>query len=369
MKRTLLLLGLCLILAIAASAQKLPKPTQLAAILSPEQQKALSIGTGLHDAKKFKEAIAIYDAILKESPDATVALYEKALSQYASGDLKAAMDTAYAGAKYKCEELAMFYSIIANCLDDVGKSNEAIGIYRQAESIFKGDVGMKPHLSSVYFNLGITYMRLKKPAEAKTEFKNSIEANPLYPSPHYMLSRVFASTNFKFPSVLAASRFVPMGFNTERGHDAARVITAAFRPPTKDAKGNITINLDINSLSLGSSKEEGDFGSLEVLAGISGVSKTDKEDQRTTSEVFADSIRTFTDFLIKEKKLRKTFVGTYYIPYFEEMNRLGYIEAFAYVVSALNGDRTAEAWLSANKEKVNEYIAWGRSYTPSEKKK
>ncbi|MBK9767183.1 MAG: hypothetical protein IPP63_09275 [Chloracidobacterium sp.] len=70
------------------------------------------------------------------------------------------------GAKYKSDELAMFYSIMANCLDDVGKSDDALKIYREAESMFKGDIGMARHLASVYYNIGVTLVRqrnMRKP--------------------------------------------------------------------------------------------------------------------------------------------------------------------------------------------------------------
>ena len=96
-------LALC-ILAAAAAAQKLPKPTQLPSPLTTEESKTLNAGIVHHDAKRYDEAIAQYDKILSGNADATIAIYEKALSLYAKGDRDKAMEAAYLGAKYKSDD-------------------------------------------------------------------------------------------------------------------------------------------------------------------------------------------------------------------------------------------------------------------------
>ena len=87
MKKHLLLLTVILLaVTTLAFAQKLPKPTQLPNSLTDAQQKLLNDGIKLHDAKQYDSAIAVYDKILAENPDATQVIYEKSLSQYTKGD-------------------------------------------------------------------------------------------------------------------------------------------------------------------------------------------------------------------------------------------------------------------------------------------
>ena len=225
-------LVLCILVA-AAAAQKLPKPTQLPSPLSAEESKTLNAGIVHHDAKRYDEAIAQYDKILSGNADATIALYEKALSLYAKGDRDKAMEVAYIGAKYKSDELAMFYSIMANCLDDVGKSEEALKVYREAESMLKSDIGMARHLSSVYFNIGVTYVRQKKYNEARAELKKAVETNFGYASPHYLLSVVYQGTKYKIPAFAAAARFLTLEYNSQRSATAANIITEVLKPAEK----------------------------------------------------------------------------------------------------------------------------------------
>ena len=72
----------------------------------------------------------------------------------------AAMETAYRGSKYKSEELPLFYMTMANVIDDVGKPDEAVRIYKDAIKILEDDKSMRPHLSSLQYNLGITLLRI-----------------------------------------------------------------------------------------------------------------------------------------------------------------------------------------------------------------
>ena len=174
MKKSLFIPVIIFVFVSAAFGQKIEKPKKFPAPATDSQQKLINDGIALHDAKKYDEAIALYDKVLAENPDSTMALYEKALSLYTKGDKTKAVETAYLGTKYISDQLALFYGTIANALDDSGKADEAIKIYRQAEDMLKGDIGVKHHLASVYYNLGITYFRQRKYTESRSELKKAV---------------------------------------------------------------------------------------------------------------------------------------------------------------------------------------------------
>jgi tetratricopeptide (TPR) repeat protein len=315
-----------------ASAQKLPKPTQLPNSLTADQQTVLQSGIRFHDAGKFDEAVAMYDKILAENPDATIVIYEKALSLYAKGDKEKRWRPAYSGAKYKSDELALFYSVMANCLDDVGKGAEAIQIYRQAEDMLKSDIGMKAHLASVYYNLGVTYARQNKSLEARTELKKAVQTNYAYASPHYLLSVVFNESKYKVPAFAAAARFVSLEYNTQRGKSAANIVANTLKAAAKNPNtGNINIILDMNA-----PKDEGDFAMYEMFLGTLTMAKDEKA-KKSENELFVDGVGTLIGLLAEDRKLGSTFVGKNYIPFLVEMKKNGYVEPFGYMVLYISG--------------------------------
>ena len=77
--------------------QKIEKPTLTAKPLTDHQRSLIEEGVGLHKQKKFDTAILKYELVLSENPDATVAMYEKALSLYTKGEKEKAIETAVLG--------------------------------------------------------------------------------------------------------------------------------------------------------------------------------------------------------------------------------------------------------------------------------
>lgn len=350
---------LCLFV-VSAAAQKLPNPTQLPVVATPEQEKLIFQGNELHDAKKYDEALVIYDKLLAEMPDLTAALYEKSLTLYAKGDKTKAMETAYLGAKYKSEQLPLFYSIMANCLDDAGKPDEALNIYRQAETILKAEVGTQRHLASVYYNIGLTYVRQKKYTEARAELKKAIENNGSYASPHYLLSVVYSGTKYQVPAFLAAIRFISLELNTARSQDAAGVIRDVLKPAPKDPKtGNINI-----FVNMGGPKDEGDYTMYELFLGTLTTPKDDKEKKMTEDEMFVSGLDGLIDIITEDKNLKNTFVGKQYVPFVAELKQKGYAEILGYTVLYLSGKADAMKWLEAHDAKFGEFVAWTKAYQP-----
>lgn len=360
MKRPVIAILSLLLFALCSYAQKLPKPTLLGSAPNATQQEQIRKASELHDNKKFDEAIAIYDKLLAEAPDLTLALYEKSFSLYAKGEKEKAMQLAYEGAKYKSDELPMMYMMIANGLDDAGKDDEAVRIYRQAEDILKMDVNTQRYLAAIYYNLGVTYLRQKKDKEARVELKKAVENDFAYASPHVMLANIFSRTRYRIPAFLAAGRFLSIEVNTDRSGTAAAIIRDVFRAPAKDAKsGNITINLDLSAPT-----DEGDFGMYDLLVGVSGAAgKEDKK--KSDNDIFVDGIDSMISMLADDKKLAGTFVGKTYIPFYAEMKRKGYTEVFGHVVLYISGTETAKAWLESHDAKLGEFLAWAKNYRPA----
>lgn len=360
MRKTLIVVTIILSLSAFASAQKLPKPKQMPGSLSDQQEKAVQEGVVLHDAKKYDEAIAKFESVLKETPDATLPLYELGLSQYSKGDCKRSKETALRGAQYISDQLPLFYGLIANCLDDEGKSEAAIKLYRDAEDILKSYPSLRNHLSSIYYNLGVTFVRLKKYNDARTELKRAVEADFGYASPHYLLSQVYSATKYKIPAFLAAARLISLDFRSQRTANSAALLAGVLKPAAKNPKtGNIEINLDF-----GAPTDEGDFGMFDLLLGTLTTVRGDDDKNKSDNQLFVDAIGTVIALLTEDKKLGSTFVGKTYIPFMVEMKKKGHVEAFGTMVIYISNRHNAEAekWINQNDGKLSAFLSWAKDY-------
>ena len=369
MKKYSGLFVLLVLFCVSVSAQKITQPTLTPSEPTASQTALIQEGVKLHDAGRYDEAIQKYDQVLKENPDCTMALYEKALSYYQKKDFAKFTDVATQGIKYKSNELPQFYEMIGSLLDDLGKPQEAIQLYKDAIKILEDKSEYRRSVASIYYNLGVTYMREKQYKEAREVLKKSVESNFAYPSPNYLLAVIFNGTSYKIPAIFAAARLITLEIQTQRSQNAAKIFLEAIKGnATKSANGDTNI-----ILNLGAPTDEGDFGAAGLLLSISDVADNAKEKNgaeknkkpQTEEEKFVDKIDSLISFVGADKEIKKTFVGRTYAPFMLELKARGYLKIFGYLVLQQSGNQTAEKWLIENSEKTVEFINWARTYQPA----
>ena len=357
MKKYLWLWLFIISFCISATAQKLGKPDLTPTAPTAEQKLLIQAGTKLHDQKNYGEAIRLYQQVLKENPDCDLALYEMALSYYYQRDFPNALETAYKLVHYKGNTGVLGFGLLANIVDDEGKSKEAIQIYQSAIKALESDSNYKSYVSTLYFNLGVTYIRQKQPKEAREALKAAVSSDFEYASPHYTLSEVFYASKYRIPALLAAGRFLTLETNSFKSERAAAIFLEILKAPKKDDKGNIQIFLDLNA-----PKDEGDFGALDLILGTLTTIKGKEDKNKSEMEMFADAVDTITGILTENKKLASTFIGKTYLPFMTEMKKRGFIKHFAYLILQQNGSKEAEKWLIADADKTAEFINWAKNY-------
>jgi tetratricopeptide (TPR) repeat protein len=346
-------------LAVFVPAQRLGKPTLTASKPTETQEKTLREGVVLHDAKKYDEAIAKYRSILADNPDCARAMYELAFSLDQKGDKREAIEVAYKGTKYISDDLALFYAFIANNLDDLGKSDDAIKIYRDGLKALEGDKQFGSYRSSLFFNLGVTYLKQKNYKDAREALKSAVENNFAYASPHYLLAVVFEGTKYKVPALLAAARFISLEFNTARTANSVEIVKRIL-PPAKDpGGGNIKIFLDLNA-----PKDEGDFGMFDLILGTITTVRGDDDKNKSDNQMYIEGLGSIIAMLEEDKKISETFVGKTYVPFMVDMKKKGHLETFGNILLFLQNKKNAQAssWLDDNGPKVKEFLAWAKSY-------
>jgi len=348
----------CLVLSLTVTAQKISKPTLTPTVATAAQKQVINEGIKLHDLKQYDEAIKKYEQVLKENPSNDEALYEMALSYYTKKDSRNAVETAYKLIQYKSNVGLLGYGLIANVLDDSGKPKEALEIYQKAIKQLEGDAEFQSHLSSLYYNVGITYFRQKQYKEAREASKKAVQLNFKYPSPNYLLAVIYQGTKYKVPALLAAARLISLEINTQRARQSAAIFLGILNGAKKDEKtGNINIFLDFDA-----PKDEGDFGMYDLILGTLTTVKSEKDKNKTENEIFAEAVDTVIALLEEDKKLKSTFVGKTYIPYMVEMKKQGFSKTFAYLILQQNGNKEALKWLVENEQQNIKFINWAKNY-------
>jgi tetratricopeptide (TPR) repeat protein len=348
----------CLALALTVSAQKISKPTLTPTAATAAQKQIIEEGIKLHDQKRYDEAIKKYEQVLKENPTNDLALYEMALSYYYKQDARNTVETAYKLVQYKSSTGVLGYGLIANVLDDSGKPKEAIEIYQKAIKQLDGDAEFRPQVSSLYYNLGLTYFRQKQYKEAREAQKKAVQLNFAYPSPNHLLAIIYQGTKYKVPALLAAARLISLEVNTQRTRQSVKIFLDILKSAKKDEKtGNINIFLDFDA-----PKDEGDFAMYELILGTLTTVKDEKDKNKTESEIFAGAVDTFIALLEEDKKLASTFVGKTYIPFMVEMKKKGFSKTFAYLVLQQNDNKEALKWLVENEQQYINFLTWAKSY-------
>lgn len=357
----LILLAFCTFLF----AQKAQKPTLTPKPPTPAQENLIKQGITLHDAKKYDDAIAIYQKVLDENPDCVFAMYEMALSYYNKKDFVKTVEISMQGMKYDSDELPLFYGMVANVWDDKGNPEKAIELYKDGIKILEKVKDSDHHLSSLYYNLGVTLFRQKEGVKAKEAFKKAIEYNYSYASPHYLLSETFSAMRYRVPALLAAARLMSTENFSQRTQRASTIFQDVLTGGAKKGKepNSITIFVDTDE-----PKDEGDFSGLSMIMGLvsAGTDAKDENKNLTEEEKFVEKVESFISFLASDaKKSKSTFVGKNYIPFMLEMKQRGYVKPFAYLVLTNAGNEKAAKWaVGDNVKTVAEFMNWAKNYQP-----
>lgn len=355
-------MAILILSSFAANAQKISKPTLDPAPDTDERKAEIYEGVKLHDAKRYDEAVAKYKSVLAENPDSVTAIYELAMTYYTKGDQRNAMETAVRGSRYKSDSLPLFYGIMASILDDLKKPEEALIIYKDALKILDGDPEFRAHIAGLHFNMGVTYARMKRSADARSELKKAIELDYPSPSAHYVLAEVFYASQYKVPALTAALRFATLEFNTGRSQRAAAIVMLVMSPSEKSEKGDIVINLNLDA-----PKDEGDFGMYDLLLGTLGMVE-DKKDEtpKTDAQKFIGSLSSAISLLGDDKGIRKTFTGKEYVPFLVALKNAGHLEALAHVIRLQSGagDNETTEWIKAHEDAIIKMHQWAKTYKP-----
>ena len=344
----------------ASGADKLPKPDRIPAPATPEQAALIREGVALHDQQDYAGAIAKYKQVLAENPWEVTALHELAFTYFASKDFEGALATARLGAQCRSRLLPLFYGMIGNALDELGRGGEAIETYRVA-------IKQSPDVGILHYNLAVSLRRTGKQVEAKAEVEKALQCDPGHASSHALLAAIYRDLGYRVPAIMAYSRFLILEPESPRSVQVLQTLLDLLTQGVGKGKNPNEITIFMADPSK-AHKDEGDFGSVEMMMSIltaADIIKPSAEEAKLPPKsAFERVVARYSSMgeALENSKLKGGFAATYYAPYFAALAKAGHTEAFAaYALKGGQLEGSAE-WAQANAEKVDGFLAWSKAY-------
>ena len=347
------ILGVLMSLAPASlQAEKLPKPDRIPAVSTTAQKALIKQGMALHDAGDFDGAIAKYEQVLAEEPAAVDAMYELAFSHAGKRDCAKAMAIARKGATFRSDLLPQFHLLFGNCLDESGRRDEAIDVYKTA-------IQKTPGFALLHYNLAVSYVRTGKLDDARRALQQSLYLNPNHASSHYLLSTIYQQLGYRVPATLALSRFLSIEPEGPRTIDALGRLQSLLESGVARSETSNDISVILPAKS---KKDEGEFDSVAVAMSLSvaGGEINGEKKELSPFKVISKYYGVMCEILGRPEG--KGFAAEYYAPFFAELDKQHFVEAFVYQslpVARLGG---AAEWAETNPATLEAFRKWLSTY-------
>jgi tetratricopeptide (TPR) repeat protein len=222
-------------------------------IFAQENQAALALlkeGTALHDAKKYDEAIAKYDAALKIDPNNSIVIYEKAFTLYASGKSNDAITILEK--LVTTDKSARVYALLGNIYDERKDFDKAVNNYTKG-------VAVAPKDGNLWYNLSVSYFIQKNYAQAEAAATEAIKINPR----HVNSQRAYALATYgegkHINSILAWCNFLIIEPQTQRSIEALTYV-----------KHMLYFNVKGNNMTMGGTDELTKSQQMTIALSVAG---------------------------------------------------------------------------------------------------
>lgn len=305
-------------------------------------------GVRLHDKGDYAGAIAKYQAALLIEPQYDLALYELAYTYFAMGKYAECATTAESGLTTVDERLGgSMYALQATCLDEMGEKGQAV-------AVFRAGVAKYPQNAGLNLNFAVTLFSQGQVEESIHYLKQTILAQPLYPTPYYYLGAIFQGQGKRIPSLFFFLRFAMLEQNTARSDSAAQYINQLLNAGISDA-GTQGLNLSIRSAK---SDPEGDYTVLETALSLAAVQMKITGGAKSQAERYAGILVKLLQITADMHKQlpADTFTMQWAIDEVLQLHAMGGSEAFAYLLASRAKLAGANDWLQAHRKDLEKAL-------------
>lgn len=321
-------------------------------------------GVKLYDAGKYEEAVAKYQQALDTAPKDETALSELALTYNELGRNAEAAAICEKLVKANPDIDASVYVTYGNSLDAMKKSKQVNQVYEQ---------GLKRHPDaySLYYNAGVAQATSNQVAASINSFQQAVALNPQHGSSHMSLGLMQLSSHARVAGMLALSRFLVLEPRSGRAAQRLPMLDQAINQgATKTGTNSISINISAEALQGANGKSNGpdNFGPAEMLLSASSAAALIPPPGMpvpTAMEQFSNRFGELCKVLgeLNTKQTKIGFTWNYYVPYFVEMEKKGFVPAFTYLVHASKADDAeVQHWLAEHPTEVQVFQEWSKNY-------
>lgn len=303
-------------------------------------------GVQLNDQHKYAEAIEKYSEALKLNPDNLQANYEMAFSLFASG--KGADGIPYIQKTIKGSTsptlTASSYELLGSIYDQANQFQNAVDAYNQG-------IKINPNYQRLHYNLGITYFRNNRFAEAEQCAIDAIRLDPKHASSQRLYALVCFHQNKRMNALLGFCSFILLEPATQRSTEAYNNIQHILQGGTlKDANGRNTIMV--------SAKDDPDNGALNV--GISMVALSAQQKKLASTDMLEYELKTLFMLAgqLSEKKTDKTFYDKFFAAYFYKLAQSDNMPAFTRTVTITVNKEEDAQWGKTHISQLNAMADW-----------
>ena len=319
-------------------------------------------GVTLYDQGKFDEAVLRYKQALKQEPANYTARYELAMTYNALGRNTEAVDLCRQLLKDDPEPGPSAYDTYGNALDGLQKPKEAVKIYQQG-------IRRYPNEGSLYYNLGVTQaVSLRQLPESIASMQQAVRCRPTHLNSLNSLWKLTLQADNRVPALLEMLRQLQL--EPEGGRAEAtlgRLDELVGRGVEKTGEQAVTINVSSATLKEAGKKGHPDnFGPADMLLSMSGALDYSEENKdKTPTEQLIRKLESLISVLDESHpETHEGFAWQYFVPYFVELKKQGYLPALAYSVQASRAAATPEVqqWLAAHTATLEEFREWSEAY-------
>ncbi len=316
-------------------------------------------GIDLHDKGDYEGALRKYDAAIKLDNSSFDAWYEKGYTLYAMDRKKEVVSLSKDMVKQFKGHPGMnqVFMQYGSALDDIGKSKDALDIYDEGIALFPEDY-------LLYFNKGLTMLKLNRVDEGRLLFEKALSIRPLHSSSNYYLGLILQDNN-KIPAIMAFATFLGVEPQTSRSKDGWQRVQKLIGGNVKTEGNNTTITLDPSMLSDKKVTTENDFRTVEVMFTLT----TALDNNKSVDSVFttaADKLSLKLQMMINsmstQKEKAKGFYWSHYVPFFEALKEDAQIGTLVHLMMMQAKDEDNKKWLEDHEEEVNKFYDWLKAY-------
>jgi len=305
----------------------------------------------LMDNGKIKESIKLLEEAQKLDPDRFDYPYEMAYAHYLQEDYKGAIKILEKIMNHKDVE-EIFFQLLGNSYDLIGKSEKAFEIY---------DAGLKIFPNSGMINLekGNVYWNKKEYDKALPFYEKGIEVDPDFPSNYYRAARLYCGSTEEVWGMIYGEIFMNLERNSKRTSEISKLLYDTYKHEIKFAN-DTSFSVSFSKNATINVSDLKDPSKMELPYGIGVYEPTLIFSMVSVKAIDINSL----------DNIRSTFIDNYFknghdkkypnvlFTYQKEVKEAGHIEAYNHWILMKGDEDGFDKWYSENNDKWEAFVKW-----------